>query len=106
MAIKSRITAQKTVSFAPSPSQDVVGYRMYFCPEEQALTESSPFVDVGARTEFDVPGEFDSLKNLDGRFRVAMVAYDDEGNLSASGLEEIAPLDFLPPEAPGAVVVS
>jgi hypothetical protein len=106
MAIKSKITAQKTVSFAPSPSADVAGYRMYFCPEGEQLTESSPFVDVGNRTEFDVPGEFEALKNLDGRYRVAMVAYDDEGNLSASGLEEIAPLDFLPPEAPGAVVVS
>jgi hypothetical protein len=106
MAIKSRITAQKTVIFESSPSQDVVGYRMYYCPEGEQLTEDSPFVDVGGRLTFEVPGEFNELKNLDGSYRVAMVAYDDEGNLSASGPEVIVPLDFLPPEAPGAIEVS
>lgn len=106
MAIKAKITAQKTVSFEPSPTEDVVGYRMYYCPEGEQLTESSPFVDVDKRLEFDVPGEFEELKNLDGSYRVAMVAYDDEMNLSASGPEVIVPLDFLPPEAPGAIEVS
>ena len=106
MAIKSRITAQKAVKFEPSPSPDVIGYRMYYAPEGEPLTERSPFVDVDKRLEFDVPGEFEELKNLDGSFRVAMVAYDDEGNLSASGPEVIVPLDFLPPEAPGAIEVS
>lgn len=105
MALKSRITAQKVVSFEPSPSPDVTGYRMYYAPEGEELTEGSPFVDVGIRLTFDIPGEFEELENLDGHYIVAMRAYDDEGNLSATGPEDIVPLDFLPPEAPGAITV-
>jgi hypothetical protein len=93
---------QYEVSFPPSSHPDAVGYRMYYCPRAQQLTEASPFIDLGSRTSFQVPGEFDALKGLTGEYRVAGRAYDAAGNFGQSGEEVIVPLDFQPPEAPGA----
>lgn len=104
MTIKSKMIKRR-IKFAPSPSPDVTGYRMFFCPEAEELTEASKSIDIGNRTEFEIPGEFADLAGLDGIYKAAIVAYDDAGNMSASGLEAIVPLDFLPPEAPGALEV-
>jgi hypothetical protein len=101
MAIKAK-TIQYKVEFPPSSHPDVAGYRMYYCPKGQVLTEASPFIDLGNRTSFQVPGEFEELKGLTGEYRVAGRAYDAAGNFGPSGEEVIVPLDFQPPDAPGA----
>jgi hypothetical protein len=93
---------QYEVSFPPSSHPDAVGYRMYYCPRAQQLTEEAPFIDLGSRTSFQVPGEFETLKGLTGEYRVAGRAYDAAGNFGPSGEEVIVPLDFQPPDAPGA----
>ena len=104
--INSKVMPGKHIAFAPSPSEDVVGYRMYYCSESDELTDESAFIDVGNRTELDIPGEFDQLSQLDGLYKLAMVAYDEEGNFSESGPELVIPLDFVPPEPPGAIVIT
>jgi hypothetical protein len=94
------------VSFDPSPSSDVVGYLMYYCPEDEELTSSSPFVDIGNRTSFVLPDDFPEIGDLDGLYKAAIVAYDEESNVSSSGPEVITPLDFTPPAAPGAITIT
>ena len=93
---------QYDVEFPPSSHPDVAGYRMYYCPKDEELTEESPFIDLGNRTSFQVPGEFDELRGLEGEYRVAGRSYDSAGNFGPSGEEVIVPLDFQPPDPPGA----
>jgi hypothetical protein len=94
------------VSFAPSPSPDVIGYLMYYCPENEELTSFSPFVDIGNRTSFVLPDDFPEIGDLDGLYKAAIVAYDEEENMSSSGPEVITPLDFTPPEPAGAITIT
>ena len=96
--------ARYEVEIPQSESPDVAGYRMYFCPEDQQLTESSDFVDLGKVESFEFPGTYEKLKNLNGRFRIAGRSYDEFGNLGPSGEETIIPFDSVPPAPPGAFV--
>ena len=94
------------VSFNPSPSPDVTGYRMYYCPESEELTKDSQFVDIGNRTSFILPDDYPEIGDLDGLYRAAIVAYDEESNMSDSGPEVVTPLDFTPPQPAGAILIS
>lgn len=104
----SRISSRR-VTFEASPSPDVAGYYMYYCPEDEELTANSPKVDIGNRTEFVVPDDFpedDPIRKVEGIYRAAIVAYDEEGNTAPAGPEAIVPLDFRPPLPAGAISVS
>jgi hypothetical protein len=101
--IKAKL-AEYNVQVPPSISKDVAGYRMYYCPEDQELTEDASFIDLGLVESFDFPGTHEGLKNLNGNYRVAGRSYDKFGNLGESGAEIIVPLDSMPPAPPGAFV--
>lgn len=79
---------------------------MYYCIDSEELTVNSSFVDLGNQTEVDIPGSFTELQSLDGVYKVAIVAYDEEQNYSESSPEIIVPLDFAPPEPPGSPTIS
>lgn len=101
--IEARL-AEYEVQIPPSTSEDVAGYRMYFCPESQEITEATPFIDLGMVETFDFPGVHEELRGLNGQYRIAGRSYDEFGNLGPSGEEIIVPLDSVPPEPPGAFV--
>ena len=94
----------RTLYFPPSPSPDVTGYKIYWCPEAEDLTFDSPNVDVGMKThDFVIPPDL-PWEDLDGNYKVAASAYDDVGN-ETMGETVIVPFDFIAPDAPGAPVV-
>jgi len=109
MVIEGSRISSRRVNFAPSPSPDVAGYRMYYCPEEEELTKNSPYIDIGNRTEFVVPDDFaedDPIRMVEGVYRASIVAYDEEGNMASGSPEAIVPLDFRPPEPAGPITIS
>lgn len=56
---------------------------------------------VSVRIPDNVPG----LAVLEGNYLVAVSAYDDWGNESDMGEAVVFPFDFVPPAAPGAVMI-
>ena len=91
------------LTFPPSPSPDVVGYKLY---KEDAGTEvtheSSGYGLIGTTVDLSsvLPGDTDGIYNL------GIVAVDDVGNESDFSLMNNVPLDFVPPEPPGTGVIS
>jgi len=95
----ARISA-KTLSFEPSPSPDVTGYRMYFMPTGEPVDYTSPFIELDTSLSYDL-SKFEAMASLDGEFDVAFSAVDDAGNESDLGSLVVAvPLDFNPPVPP------
>lgn len=94
------------VSFEASPSPDVTGYRMYYCPEAEELNNDSQFIDIGNRTSFILPDDYPEIGDLDGLYRASIVAYDEEMNMANGGPEVVTPLDFTPPDPAGAITIS
>lgn len=100
--IASRITR-----FAPSPAPDVAGYRLYYGPSPHTMAYDGPFVDLGVppqegdRHVIDLAA-YPALGSLpEGNYDLAIVAYDDVGNLSDFAEAENIPLDVEVPAAPG-----
>lgn len=92
-----------TLTFPASPSEDVVGYKLYMEPEDTAVSHSSPAYDLSGTTVdlvMVLPGDTDGLYNL------GIVAVDDVGNESDFSLINNVPLDFVPPESPGIGVIT
>jgi len=86
--------------FAPSPSPDVVGYRVYYSADMDISDyETEEFVDVGSETEIDVA----TLGLPDGQYWFMAVAYDGKGHLSAGSESGPFVLDLTAPEPAGAV---
>jgi len=91
------------LTFPPSPSADVVEYKLYIEPEGVAVTHSSP--------SYDLPGTTVNLaavlpEETDGTYNLGIVAVDDVGNESDFSLMGAVPLDFVPPESPGTGVIT
>lgn len=90
----------KTLRFAPSPSPDVAGYRLYYSTDfDISSYEDESFVDLGLETEVDVA----TLGLPDGSYWFMAVAYDGAGNLSAGSESGPFVLDVTAPEPAGAV---
>lgn len=90
----------KTLRFAPSPSPDVAGYRLYYSDDfDISDYETESFVDLGDATEVDVA----TLGLADGSYWFMAVAYDGNGNLSAGSESGPFVLDVTAPEPAGAV---
>lgn len=100
------------LKFRPSVSQDVVGYELYYRPDEPnvPLTKDNAvdtvdlgMPDVNAEGFMEVTlNDIDQLQGLDGTYDLGVAAVDDGGNRSAlltGGLVDIQ-LDFLAPSPP------
>ena len=98
--------AVKTVmlSFPPSASPDVVGYKLYIQESPDAVSFASEVFDLGANTSVDlasIPG----MTTKDGTYNLGITAYDDAGNESSmSTLNDVA-LDFAAPDPPGEITI-
>lgn len=98
------------ITFPPSGSPDVVGYKMYYVDAGQPLDYNSPNVSLGnpavgsedgkIRVDVAIIGVFS-----DGRYDVGIVAVDDAGNESSMSKLMDVPFDFVAPDAPGTVEV-
>ena len=94
----------RTLSFAPSPSPDVAGYRVYWCHADEEPDFNCQSADVGMKTDgFLIPPDL-PWEGLDGDYKVAISAYDSVGN-EAMGEAVTVPFDFIAPDAPGAPVI-
>ena len=95
---------EKTLSFAPSTSPDVVGYKLYYEEVPNEVTYDSPYINVsGTSVELhEVPefAEFDSTYNM------GVSSVDDAGNESNMSKMSDVPLDLFPPSPPGSLILT
>ena len=97
----------RNIEIPPSPSPDVAGYFLYWCPAGESLSYNSDKIDLGSNLSLVIPDDAPALAGLDGEYRMAVTAYDEVGNESDMSQEALVPFDFVAPEAPsGAPVVS
>ena len=92
----------KTLSFVPSDSPDVVGYKLYLQETPDAVSYDSQSFDLGTNTSVDL-GTLPGLENVDGIFNIGIVAIDDAGNESDMSIASAVPLDFVAPNPPGVI---
>ena len=93
-----------TMSFPPSGSPDVVGYKLYVAEAPAEVTYESDSFDLGAETVV-VLNTLPGMLDRDGVFNIGVVAVDDAGNESSMSLLNDVPLDFQAPEAPGPITI-
>jgi hypothetical protein len=94
--------------FTPSGSPDVVGYNLYYEPENLVLSHQSPKVyidnppiNANGQVEIDI-STLAFEESIDGHYNLGIASVDDAGNESAlltEGLEDVA-LDFVAPDPP------
>jgi len=89
----------KTVrlSFPPSTSTDVVGYKLYIETSPTEITYNSPSYDLGNKTSVRLNK---ILKRTEGVFNLGVVAVDSASNESDFSLIYNVHLDFIPPIMP------
>lgn len=100
------------LKFRPSVAQDVVGYELYYRPDEPnvPLTKDNTVAainlgmpDVNADGFMEVTlNDIPEFQDLDGTYDLGVAAVDDGGNRSSlltGGLVDIQ-LDFLAPSPP------
>jgi len=92
------------LSFPPSPSTDVVSYKIYIEAVPTEVTHDSQSYDLGDNTTDILLNTI--LGTIDGVFNLGVVAVDDVGNESDFSLLSDVPLDFVPPEPPGALTIT
>jgi hypothetical protein len=92
-----------TLSFPPSESSDVVGYKLYLETSPTEVTHDSPSHDLGNNTSILLNT---ILGTIDGIYNVGVVAIDDVGNESDFSLMSDIPLDFVPPGPPGSLTIT
>jgi hypothetical protein len=91
-----------TLNFPPSPSEDIVGYKLFIEEVPNVVTHDSLFYDIGNNTSVDLN---DILSDVDGVYNIGIASVDDAGNESDFSLLHDVPLDFIPPQAPGIIVI-
>ena len=92
-----------TLSFPASPTEDVVGYKLYIEEAPTVVTHDSLFHDLGNNTTVVLN---DIVSDLDGVYNIGIAAVDDVGNESDFSLVSDVPLDFVPPEVPGLITIT
>lgn len=107
--VKSRV-----LRFPPSPSTDVVKYKLYIEPTAQpsklsyqsgGMDLGLPQADTDGRLMVDLGG-VDVLRTFDGIYDIGVTAVDDAGNESEMSIINGVSLDFFAPDAPGPLEVS
>jgi len=90
------------ISWTISASSDVVGYKIYYAPENVNYT--SPFVSIGAVDNVTIPNDIPDFPLIDGTYEIGIAAVDDVGNESDLTVVS-APFDLVAPDAPTNLVV-
>jgi len=94
-----------TLSFPPSNSPDVVGYKLYIETAPTPVDYNSKSFDLGNNTSVDL-STLPGMTTTDGVYNLGVSALDDAGNESSFSVLENVPLDFAAPDAPGALVIT
>ena len=94
-----------TISFAPSGSPDVVGYKLYMTQAPDAVDYNVQSFDLGNATEIDL-STLPGMTTMDGVYNIGVTAVDDAGNESSMQILEGVALDFVAPDPPGQIVLS
>lgn len=93
------------ISFPPSGSSDVVGYKLYMEEVPNAVTYTSQSWDLGNETTIDLATLTD-MTTKDGIFNLGVTSVDDAGNESSMSLISDVALDFIEPDPPGAITLT
>jgi len=93
------------LSFPPSESPDVVGYKLYMVEAPAVVDYDSPSYDLGDNTSIDL-ATLDGMTSQDGVYNLGLTAVDDAGNESSMSLLNDVPLDFMAPNPPGAMLIT
>ena len=93
------------LSFESSTSPDVVGYKLYMETSPSLVTYSSTSFDLGNNLTVDL-STLPGMTTTDGVYNLGISAVDDAANESSFSLIDNVPLDFLAPNAPGAITIS
>lgn len=100
----SKVLSTK-LSFSPSTSEDVVGYKLYIQPVPDPVTYDSPSFDLGNKTEVFI-STLPGMEEVDGVYNLGVTAVDDAGNESSMNVIEAVPLDFFAPAPVSDLVIS
>ena len=100
MAVK-----QVTLSFPPSASPDVAGYKLYIEEAPNEVTVDSEMFDIGNVTSVDL-STLPGMTTKDGAYNIGIAAYDDAGNESSMSILNDVALDFVEPDPPGAITIT
>lgn len=93
------------ISWLPSISEDVVGYKFYYVPEGENLNYGSPSVTLGNIDNVIIPSQVPDFPLVDGNVTIGLSSLDDVGNESDL-VSKTVPFDLVAPEAPTALVVT
>ena len=87
----------KTISWNPSESADVAGYRVYYKPEDgDAIGYGDPYIET-SDSQVVAPDDFpEGTFDTEGDYRIGIGALDAMGNESDI-VEIIHPFDLSPP---------
>lgn len=94
----------KTLRFPGSDSADVAGYKLYIVDTATPLNYSSPSMDLGNVLEVDL-STLSIVAGKEGVYDLGVSAYDSVGNESDMSVASAVPLDFIAPNAPGALEI-
>ncbi len=91
------------VSFSPSESSDVSGYKLFVQEAPDQVTHDSEYWDLGEETSIDL-STLEGMSTKDGIYNIGVCAIDNAGNMSSLSITENYPLDFVAPDPPGTLV--
>ena len=96
--------AEKTLTFEPSTSPDVVSYKLYYEEVPNEVTYDSPYIDLsGSSVALHEVSEF---ADFDSTYNMGVSAVDDAGNESDMSKIGDVPLDLNPPLPPTGLTLS
>jgi len=93
----------KTLSFPPSGSPDVTGYKLYYEPTPGPVTYNSTSIDLGTATTINLSTILPV--GINGIYDIGVSAYDAAGNESDLSLSASVPLDLVAPLPPGVLTI-
>jgi len=88
------------LTFPPSGSPDVVGYKLYVQLANDPVTYDSESWDLGLNTSIDI-ATLPGMTTKDDIYNMGVTAVDEAGNESSFSLISDVPLDFVAPDPPG-----
>lgn len=93
------------LSFSPSGSPDVVGYKMYIEEAPNEVSYDSESFDLGMNTNINI-ADLANITTKDGIYNIGITAIDDAGNESSMSKMGEVPLDFISPDPPGEIIIT
>jgi hypothetical protein len=88
------------LTFEPSGSADVTGYKLYVQLAPDPVTYESMVFDLGMNTTIDI-ATLPGMTTLDGIYNIGVATVDKAGNDSSFSKLDDVPLDFVAPDPPG-----